>query len=206
MFILIVLLVAVAISFIPFTCAYFSIFNVMLNEMVKGLFVRNKRQGNIDDQEGILKRALTVYACITAESVAALALFYVMNHFGYRTVLFVFFGMIAVGVIRWFRFPVRLIWLLSVGALITVPIYFQVGWAMIVVSVFLTSMFLIKSVRNGVFAFKGSFMGRNIQSGNGIVARMKTIPSVLVGTMLLLQSISIGFIVLITILRTLTMN
>ncbi|WP_180994179.1 hypothetical protein [Bacillus sp. Marseille-P3661] len=128
--------------------------------------------------------------CDTVTLIAAIGAFYFVSTYNYRLMLYIVIGLIAVSMLLWIRRALELLWALSFIAALALPIYLGNERAIMVTASVLASYILVQSLLTSLTICKESFAHRKIK---GFVARVKWIPSIILGFLLVGQSLLAGY-------------
>lgn len=132
------------------------------------------------------KQTLISYLSYTVTSLEAFGLFFLVSTNNYNLILYMLIGLITVSIVFWIRHVLELLWALSIIALLALPIYFGHDQAIMITAIFLTSYVLVQSVLAALYKCKESFA---LQKRKGMVAKVKWIPSMVIGIIVLGQSL-----------------
>jgi hypothetical protein len=187
--ILFYLLIALATTQIPYLREYFSLINKSLNRSIQTIFRRRANRSK-------LKNLVITYAAYTGESLAAIGFFYLIETLHYQLLLYLFIGLIIVGIFLCFRTLWDILWALSFIMFLALPLYFGQIILIMNFSIFLTCSLLIQTMKNGLQVCKESLSEQQNLPGSGLLARLKSIPAILFGIMLLGQSLYVGYYIL----------
>lgn len=199
--IIVYLVVALAVTRIPFLRTYISlcytliheVFRVCIGGQGKNMIKFHSNNSKMEEMLPIsFKQTIINYVGYSVTSVVAIGLFYLVSTNDYQLILYIFIGLIAVSLLFWIRSFSEFIWALSIAVLLTIPIYFGYGIAIMHTAIFLASYTLIKSVLNALRVLKADLFHRQAK---GIVAKVKWIPSMILGLALLGQSLYAGYFV-----------
>jgi hypothetical protein len=199
--IIVYLAVALAVTRIPYVRTYLSICYILLYEVIRTLISGGKSKrirlvkhdSTLESTDSMkFKHDLISYVSYTATSLVAIGLFYLISTNNYHLILYILIGLIAVSMVFWIRHFLEFLWALSFSALLAVPIYFGYEIVMMPTAIFLASYILVQSVLNALSLCKESFINRNRTGG---VAKLKWIPSMILGVVLLGQSLYAGYFV-----------
>jgi Peptidase M50B-like len=208
--ILIYLGVALAGSVIPFLRVYFAHFhnlvNLVISVCMEGGKIHLYRDGSGQTTGGNtspFKKALISYAGYTGALVAAIGLFYLVSRGHYDLVIYLFLGLIVLGLLLWVRNAFGVLWGLSAFVLLAMPVYFRyqpvvlpvnVNFDMVLVhmSFFLASVLFIQSIIGAVQVCRQSFMKRSNPKRNLALVQTKLVPAVALGIILFGQTVLAG--------------
>jgi hypothetical protein len=201
--ILVYLFSALIVTQIPFLRGYFSLCNTLCHEVIqlvlegklaKKITLHNNQSGQIGNFENSrFKHTLITYAAFTGESLAAIGLFYLVSNQNYDSILYLFIGLMVVSVLLWIRNFYGIIWAVSFVVLLALPLYFSYDIAIMHISIFLSAFLLIQSIINGIKICRKSLLQRHTASG--ILAKVKLFPVMMVGLVLLGQSLYTGYFI-----------
>lgn len=190
------LAVALVVTKIPYVQTYLSICYTLLHEVISILLsgwgkrkqIRLlKTAPTLETADSLtFKHTLISYLSDTATSLVAIGLFYLVSTKNYNLILYLFIGLLAVSVVFWIRHILELLWALSFIAILALPIYFGNEQAITLTAIFLTAYVLVQSVLATLYKCKESFAH---QQRKGIVAKVKWIPSLIIGFVVLGQSL-----------------
>ena len=194
------LLTALIVANIPVLRSYFSNCNKLCHEVIR-LIVEGRRAKKIkmsqkssdNNEQSHIKHALITYGGHTCESLVAIGLFYLVSVQNYHVILYLFIGVLVVASLLWIRDFIGMIWALSFVALLALPIYFKIDFAIMHISIFLASFLLIQSIINGLKFSRQTIVKKN--AGGGIFSRVKVLPSMMGGFILLAQSLYAGYFI-----------
>lgn len=204
------LFIALIVSQIPYVRVYFSLCNTLLYEIIRVIIgggyskkiklhsERSRRITNIENSG--FKHTFLSYAAYTGESLAAIGLFYFVAHQNYLYILYIFMGLMAVAVLLWIRNFFGILWAVSFIVLLALPIYFRYDIAIIHIGFFLASFFLIQSIFNGIQVCRQGLLERKNPARSGLLARVRVIPAMMFGVVLLGQSLYAGYFIVIKFL------
>lgn len=204
------LLTALVITQIPFLRVYFALCNILLHEiiwvMVEGAFInkiklhynRGRKLTNIEKSQ--VKHTLITYAGHTSESIAAIGLFYLVANQHYNYILYLFVGILGVAVILWIRNFWGFLWALSFIAFLAISIYFKYDIAIMHISILLSSLIFIQSILNGIKVCRQILIERKSPVRLGFFPGIKFIPLLMLGVVLLGQSLYAGFFIVRSVL------
>ncbi|MFD2446982.1 M50 family metallopeptidase [Bacillus sp. CGMCC 1.16607] len=186
---------------IPFIKTYLSLSYTLLHEMIRVLIMGGESKKIILLKKGstsettnyvTLKHDFISYISYTAPSLMAIGLFYFVSINDYHLILYILIGLIAVSIVFWIRHFLEFLWALSFMALLALPIYFRYELVVMHLAIFLASYILVQSVLNALNVCRHSFINRK---ANGVLAKVKGIPSMILGLTLLVQSIFAGYFI-----------
>lgn len=207
--ILVYLLIAFAVTRIPFVRVYFSVFNTLLHEIIRIIIdggITNKIKLHKDgpgrdenNENSRFKNTMIIYAGYTGASLAAIGLFYLVSNQNYHIILYLFIGLLAVSILLWIRNFGGILWAISFLVLLALPLYFRQDLAIMHISIFLSSLILIQSIINGIQVCRRSLFERN-PDRSGILSRVKVIPAMMLGIVLFGQSLYAGYFIIQNIL------
>ncbi len=202
------LFIALIVITIPFLRGYFSLSNTLFREGIKAILEGRMASNNVTrvtEEVGNtrLKHTLITYLGYTAESLAAIGLFYLVANQNYHLILYLLIGLLIVAVLLWVRRFWGILWALSFIALMALPIYLKYESVMMHLSIFLAAFFLIQSMLNGLQVLRQSLLKHRNPSEPGSFRSLKLIPAMMFGLILLGQSLLSGYFILSNILRLL---
>jgi hypothetical protein len=200
--IIVYLAAAFVLTRVPYIGAYLSLCPTLLHGVFR-FFIggeKNKRIRLVKNDSALettndltFKHSLIDYISYTGTILVAIGLFYLASFENYHLILSIFIGLIIVSLICWIRHFVEFLWALSFAALLGVPIYFGYNMTIMHIAVFLASYLLVQSVLSALHVCRQSFFNRK---GVGIVAKVKWIPSMMLGIALLGQSLYASFFIM----------
>ncbi|WP_040207496.1 M50 family metallopeptidase [Neobacillus jeddahensis] len=197
--IIVYLAAALVITRIPFVGTYLSLCYTLLHEVVRALIGGRKRirlikheEGEVIEKTSTLKHDLISYLSYTVASLAAIGLFYLVSIHRYEWILYLLSGLIAVALVCWLRHFLEFVWALTFIALLVTPIYFGYDLAIKPTAIFLGSYMLVQSVLTALSLCKESFATRK---NKGIAAKVKWVPSMMLGLVLLGQTLYASYYV-----------
>ena len=209
--ILVYLFIALIVTKIPYVRVYFSNLNTLLREVIRVILegvvanrinLQHTGSRNMTIAENSrFKNTLITYVGYTGESVAAIVLFYLVSNQSYQMIVYLFIGLIAGAAILWVRHFWSIMWALSFVVLLALPIYFGYSIAIMHISIFLAAILLVQSIVNGIRVCRQSFLERKNRSESGLFARVKFIPAMMLGIIILGQSLYTGYYIVINFLR-----
>lgn len=199
--IVVYLAAALVVTRIPFVKTYFCICYTVIYGVIRVLvsggkssrirLIKNNSVPETSDSF-TFKNDVISYISYTAASLAAIGLFYLVSTKNYHLILYILIGLIAVSTLFWIRHFLEFLWALSFIALLAAPLYFGYEIVIMPAAIFLASYILIQSVLNAINFFIESF---SIRKKTGIAAKVKSIPSVILGFVLLGQSLFTGYFI-----------
>lgn len=208
--ILVYLFIALIVTQIPYLRVYFSLGNTLLYEVIrvmleggvkKKINLHNEGSGRIINIENSrFKHILITYLAYTGASLAAIGLFYLVSNQNYYFIIYLFIALMVVAVLLWIRHFWGIIWVLSFVVLLALPMYLGQTIAIMHISIFLSSFLLIQSIMNGIQVCRQSLLERKKTAGSSMLARLKFIPAMMLGVVLLGQSLYTGYFIAIHIL------
>ncbi|KKI93501.1 hypothetical protein WQ54_04550 [Bacillus sp. SA1-12] len=196
------LLTALIVSQIPYVRVYFSLCNTLLHEVIRviltgGVFnkmtLHNKQ--NLNSEHPRFTHTLINYAGYTGESLAAIGLFYLVSKQNYEYIIYLFIGVIGIAMLFWIRNVWGILWALSFSSLLALPIYFRYDILLMHISILLASFILIQSIMNGIQVCMEILLKRRNPALSGFFARIKIIPAMILGVILLGQSVYTGYFI-----------
>jgi hypothetical protein len=195
------LLIAGIVTTIPFLRIYFSLPNTLFRGTILAILEgRAANKESIDKGNSRLKHTLITYLGYAAESLATIGLFYLVVNQNYHLILYLFIGLLTVAVFLLVRRIWIILWAFSFVAIMAIPTYFQYETVINHLSIFLAFFFLIHSIINGLQVFRESFLKHQSPPESGFFTRLKFIPPMMFGLILLVQSLLSGFYILTNIL------
>ncbi|MDQ0231819.1 hypothetical protein [Metabacillus malikii] len=203
--IFIYLLIAFVAFRIPYVRGYLSLFHHLLHGMIKGIFERrllNKSNGITIKKRRLasLKDTISIYAAYSGVSLAIVGLFYLIANQSFQFILLLFLVLVLLSVSQWIRRITSILWVLSFGTLLALPIYFNEPIVVMHLSIFLSSYLFVHSTFHALQLCTQSLLNRKDREVSGFLTRLKWIPSLLLGLILFSQSLLIGFFIETTIL------
>lgn len=222
--ILIYLAAALIISKVPFIGTFLSICHTLLYEVVGTLLsegknrrIRLRTNSAITEEfnplmyltdyslvindsshggtttSGIFKRNVHTYISYTAVSLASIGLFYLVSISNYHLVLYILMALTAVSILFWIRRISDILWALSFIVLLVLPIYFGYEVVVMHMAIFLASYILVQSLIKALV-----FCRQNFSRGKqrGMMAKIKSIPTIILGFVLVGQSLIAGYLIL----------
>nr|WP_263323649.1 M50 family metallopeptidase [Neobacillus sp. Marseille-Q6967] len=199
MLILIHLAIAFGVTRIPFLRVYFSLSNRLIQEIIH-IFISSFSKGEasykIDlkksEKDTGFKQGIITYLSLTCTLFVAVGLFYLVAKGSYHFILYSFILFISLSLLFWIRSFVGFMWALSFVILLAVPMYYWHELGIMHVSIFLSSFLLVHTLTNALGIILTSFKdGKNTK----VLSKLARIPSVLLGILLVAQSlIAIFFI------------
>lgn len=208
--IIVYLFTVLIVTRIPYIRIYFSFCNTLIHEVIGVILAggfSKKIKLNYDRSRQItnfehsrFKHTLKSYAGYTAESLASIGLFYFVASNDYHYILYLFIGLMVGAVLLWIRNLIGILWAISFIVLLALPIYFRYDNAIMHISIFLSSFLLIQSIINGIQVCRQSLLDRKNSPRLGILAKVRVIPSMLFGIVLLGQSLYAGYFIVKNIL------
>ena len=207
------LFIALIATHIPYIRAYFSLCNTLLHEVIM-VILEGRRASKIylpNDSSKVItnaenysfKHSLITYAGYTGQSLVAIGLFYLVSNQNYYFIFYLFIALMVIAVLLWIRNVWGIIWALSFVVLLALPMYFQYNIAIMHISIFLSSFLLMKSIMNGLQVCRQSLWERKKIAGYGFLVRLKLIPVMTLGVILLGQSLYTGYFIINHILHLL---
>lgn len=195
--IIVYLVAAILVSRIPYVRSYLALFPTLLNEVLRNLIGGGKSLMNHDPLletavHRTFKHDLISYGSYTVTTLASIGLFYLVSIQHYHLILYILIGFIAVSLVLWIRRLLEFLWALSFIALLALPFWFGYGIAIKPAAIFLSSYILVQSVLN---AFRVCRQSCTERKRKGIAAKVKWIPSMILGLALLGQSLYAGYFV-----------
>jgi hypothetical protein len=196
--IIVYLAAALVVTRIPFVRRYLSICYTLLHEVMRALIGGEKRIRLVKHKDETIETASTLkhdlisYISYTVASLAAIGLFYLVSIHRYEWILYLLSGLIAVALVFWLRHFLEFVWALSFTALLLAPIYFGYTLATKPMAIFLGSYILVQSVLTSLSLCKESFANRKRK---GIAAKVKWVPSMILGLVLLGQALYAGYFI-----------
>ncbi|PKG23323.1 M50 family metallopeptidase [Niallia nealsonii] len=200
---------ALIISRISFLKVYFSIWNTLILETFL-VFIGGKNNrliGNKDKfkkrtelEKITLKNLFNLYIGYTVTLVVAIGLFYLAGKQNYYLILCLLIGLLVLALFLWIRNPIRCIWIITCILLLAIPLYFNQKIVIMHIGIFLPSIILVQSILDSCKEIKRSIINRNVYTSKGFLARLKWIPAMIVGLLLLGQSLYAGFFIVKTFL------
>jgi hypothetical protein len=200
------LAIALLISRIPYLRVYFSLVFTLLHEVIRvclegaGSAIKLQKDGTSQKagyETSKFKQTLIVYAGYTGTSLASIGLFYLVSVHNYQLILYLFITLLGVSLVFWIRNFFGFIWALTFSSLLAIPIYFQYGIAVMHLAKFLAAVILIQSVLNALQLCRQSFVNRKNPQRTGLRARLNWIPSLVVGVILLCQTVYASYFIVI---------
>jgi hypothetical protein len=146
------------------------------------------------------KNTIITYAGYTGASLAAIGLFYLVSKQNYHMILYLFIGVLVVTVVFWIRNFFGIVWALTFAGALAVPLYFRFDLVVMHLSIFLASFILVQSILNGLQLCKQSLLERKNPTKSGLMARVRIIPALMFGGILLGQSVYTGYFIVKNIL------
>lgn len=210
--ILIYLAAALAISRLPMFRVYFSLCNTLIEKIIHILAVVVTREGksnkiklykngsgettNIVSSK--IQKVMIVYIGYTGTLIIALGLFYFLSFNKFHFVIYFFIGLMVISVLLWIRNFFGVLWALSFVALLALPLYFRNEFAIMHLSIFLSSLILIQAI---IHAFR--VIGQSFKTGGkqGALAKIARIPPIICGTALLGQSLLTAYFIFSKVLN-----
>jgi hypothetical protein len=104
-------------------------------------------------------------------------------------------GLITVAVLLWIRNFFGILWAVSFIVLLALPIYFRYDIAIMHIGIFLASFFLTQLILNGIQVCKQGLLERKNPARSGLLARVRVIPAMMFGVVLLGQSLYAGYFI-----------
>jgi hypothetical protein len=194
---MIYLTAALFVTRIPYINKYISLSYILPYEVIKALIGGGDTKRIILNRNETMnnesfKHTFTNYASYTAIPLASIGLFYLVSTNYYQWILYIFISLIACSLLFWIRKFFDIIWLLSFGTLLALPIYLGYDIAVIHLSIFLASYILIQSVLSALQVCWSSF---SLRQRKGLVGKIIGVPSMLLGVALVGQSLYAGYFI-----------
>lgn len=192
---------AVFICLIPYVKVYFSIWNTLIVEVVIFFTTgKNKPKKQINEmteekEKNGLKYALKLYIGYTGMLAVTIGLFYLLSKHNYQEILYILIGMLGFSLIIWIRKLFKLIWAITFIILLGTTLYLNIEIAITHLAIFLSFVILVQSILSSFFAFRNS-VNVHLQPNKRMMTRLKEIPIMIFGFVLLVQSIYIGFFII----------
>jgi len=200
--ILIYLLMALIVTQVPYVRVYSSLCNTLIRDIIRVILEGRKTKKKnlpinhlIQKKNFHFKNTLIMYAGYTGESLAAIGLFYLVSNQNFHLILYLLIVLIVVGVVLSIRNLWLFLWALSFIVLLSFPLYFKLTMAIMHMSIFLASLLLIQSIINGIRVCRQSLLKQKDPARSGIFSKLKLIPTILLGIILLGQSLYTGYFI-----------
>lgn len=192
--IIVYLLLAFAVTRIPYLSGYFSKCNHLIHEIVSSIFAGKQKSLKTSTPQNItkenrFKKTLVTYIGQTGTSLSAIGLFYLIAYQNYNYVLYCFIGLFIIGILFWLRNVPGIIWAISFLALLALPIYYHDEIVIMHVSIFLSACILVQSIFGGIQVCRNSVNERKSQEETGFFSRIYFLPTMLFGLILFGQSL-----------------
>jgi hypothetical protein len=203
--ILVYILISWVVTRIPFIKGYFSLCNTLLHGVIRGVLeggllnkinlVKNDTNRMSTIENSRFKHTIITYATYTGESLATIGLFYLVSKHNYSFILYLFIGLMVVAVFLWIHHLSGILWALSFAFLLTFPIYFNQPILVMHIGIFLSALLLVQSIKNGIQVCRRSLLERHNPGLSGFLARMKWLPALMLGVVLVGQSLFTGYFI-----------
>jgi len=198
---LVYLAAAIVLTRIPYINGYLSlcykliqgVFRVLLGERKSKKTRLLKNESTLEiTYETSFKHDLIDYVSYTATTLTTVGLFYLIATANNHLLLYIFMGLIAFSLVFWIRHPLEWIGALSVLAMLGLPVYFGFETIVSNLAMFLAASVLVQSVLSSLKICRQIFFNTK---RNGIVAKVKRIPSMILALALVGQSLYVGYFI-----------
>ena len=199
--ILMYVVIALAGTRIPYVRVFLSLCNTLVYEVIYVCLeggVTNKIKLHKDGLgtttntgTSPFKKALIGYAGYTGTSIAAIGLFFLVSKGSYHLVIYIFIGLLVSSLLLWIRNLFGFIWGITFVSLLVLPLYFRYELVITHTSIFLASILFTQSILNALRVCKQSFLARE----NTTFAKIKMLPSFILGLILFAQSLYGGYFI-----------
>lgn len=190
---------------IPYIGGYLSLPNSLLNRVIQRILtkgsinkitlLKKSKNSSIHREYHPFKKSLITYVAYSGESLAAIGLFYLVSNHHYLFIFYLFIGLFIITVILAIRHIFIALWAMSFPILLSLPIYFEQTVIIMHVSIFLTALLFIQSIINSIKLCRKNLLDRSNSERSGFVGRLKWIPVMLLGMVLLSQSLYTGYFI-----------
>jgi len=206
--IFIYLAIALIVSVIPIVKACFSIWNTLLLNIISDIAagrkirsIKKKKQLLEGEADGkTLKAAFHMYLGHTGALIAATGLFYLVSKQQYEFIFYILIGLLGLSLLFWIRSFVGFVWAILSIAMLTAPLYYGDETIIMHGAIFLAAIILVQSVLGSFVQLKSSVSNRKLMKGKGIFGRLKWVPAMMFGVVLIGQSLYAGFFIVTTFL------
>lgn len=197
---------------VPFLRSYFAYFHNLVNLVISACLEGGKihlyRDGSGQTTGSAVspfKRALISYAGYTGASVAAIGLLYLVLKGHYHLVIYLYLGLSVVALLLWIRNAYGVLWGISTVALLALPIFFRYETVLALpvhvnfetvllhIGICLASVLFIQSMIGAVQVCRQAFISRSNPKRRAALVQTKFIPAVVLGVILLGQTILAGY-------------
>ncbi|AGK53200.1 M50 family metallopeptidase [Bacillus sp. 1NLA3E] len=203
MLILIYFVISLVGSRLPFVRVYLSHCHTLLNKMIR-VCLEGHRTNKIKlykDGTGVttspphsfFKDTLLSYLGNTGALLASIGLYYLVAKGNYRLVVYLFIGTLLLSLLLWIRNIFGVIWAVSFVSLLIIPIFFSYEIAFVHISIFLTSVVFSHSILNAIQVFTRSVLNDDTLAKKSLFSKGKKLSLLVLGFILLGQSLYGGF-------------
>ena len=201
------LVLALIISILPFLKVYFSVWNRALCKGIiasisgERLFLMEKKSKMEEIKKGgVFKGSIAQYIGYTGTLFATIGLFYLISREEYHMILYSLTGLLILVLLLWIRDFVGYIWILSMVVLLATTLYYNDEIIIKHVAILLPSIILVQSVIGSFQLLKTCFVKKEKRGRQSLIGAMKRFPSILLGVLLLVQSLVACFFIFNTFL------
>ncbi|WP_186577083.1 M50 family metallopeptidase [Aquibacillus kalidii] len=144
-----------------------------------------------------ISRVLTAYAGYTGASITALLLFYLLNEGRYSAVLTLYLVIAAIASVLWIRNVFGFLWTSSFVILIWLLLNHSMDILIIHISYMLAAIILVESILSASHILRISFFEPKNAGDATNLQKATLIPAVIWGTVFFVQSVYIGYQILL---------
>lgn len=188
---LVYLAAALFITRIPFLRGYFSLFNTLIQDFFT--------KGEKDKEKSTFKQGIMKYIGYTFTSLLAVGLFYLLAKGRYSIILLSLIAIVVLSLLLSIRSFITFIWALSFVVLLAGPLYYKHEIGIMHLSIFLSSLILIQLIMNALKEVRLSFTKNPDKTSP--LAKIARIPAVILGMVLLGQSLFAGYFIVNSVLN-----